>query len=184
MKWFLTIVVVLCSQFIFSQEDRQEEKTEEGLKGTHRITLGLGHTHLAKGKNIDGEKVWMTVPSWSFNYDYWITNKWAIGLQTDLVIDNFVVENEDGDEIEREKPFAVVPVGIFKPFKHFSFFLGTGVELEKTENMWLTRLGAEFGCDLPKGWEAGIAAMWDNKWGNYNSWVLEFSFSKKFSKRK
>jgi hypothetical protein len=96
------------------------------------------------------------------------------------VLDKFVVENEDGDDIEREKPLALVPSVIFKPYKHFSFILGTGVELESEENIWLTRLGAE----LSKGWEAGIATMWDNKWGNYNSWVLEFSFSKIFYKKK
>src|ERR1700741_455005 len=85
-----TVLIIAGNIGVFAQEikpdEKKEEKTEEGLKGTHRITIGLGHTHLAKGKNIDGEKVWMTVPSWSFNYDYWIANKWAIGLQTDLVI--------------------------------------------------------------------------------------------------
>ena len=47
---------------------------------------------------------------------------------------------------------------------------GSGVELEKEENMWVTRLG--------------IAAMWDDKWGNYNSWVVEFSFTKIFFRKR
>jgi len=61
---------------------------------------------------------------------------------------------------------------------------GTGVEFEKNENLWLTSLGIEYGCELPKGWEAGAALMWDDKWGNYNSWVFEFSFSKTFFKKR
>jgi len=118
------------------------------------------------------------------NYDYWISNKWAIGLQTDLVLEKFIVEESDGQELEREKPFAIVPVGIFKPWKHFSFIAGAGIELEKEENLGLTRIGVEYGCELPKGWEAGIALIWDDKWSHYNSWALEFSFSKTFFKKK
>lgn len=168
---------------LFCQEP-EHEKEEESLKGNHRLTLGLGHTHLSQGKNIEGKTVWLSEPSWSLNYDYWISNKWAIGLQTDLVIEKFIVENEDGEDLEREKPFAVVPVGIFKPFKHFSFIGGAGIEFERSENLGLTRLGVEYGAELPKRWEAGIAVMWDNKWGYYNSWVLEFTFSKIFQKKK
>lgn len=168
---------------VWSQQNEINEN-KEGTKGAHRLTTGLGHTHIAKGKDIEGEKVWLLEPSWSFNYDYRISNKWAVGLQTDLVLEKFIVEDEEGGDIEREKPWAVIPVAMFKPFKHFSFIAGTGIEFEKKENMWLTRLGVEFGAELPKGWEAGIALVWDDKWGNYNSWALEFSFSKIFFKRR
>ena len=128
--------------------------------------------------------VWLPVPSWSFNYDYWIGNKWAIGLQSDFVMENFVVETEHGNELEREKPVALIPVGLYKPFKHFSFIIGSGIEFEKHENLWLTRMGLEFGAELPNSWEAGIALVWDAKWNHYNSWLIEFSFSKIFSKKK
>src|SRR5262245_7760830 len=140
-----TLLLLLISLSLFSQEEKKEE---EGMKGTNRLTIGLGHTHLANGINDDGKKVWMAVPSWSFNYDYWISNRWAIGLQTDLVIEKFIVEQEDGQDLEREKPFAVIPVGIFKPCKHFSFIAGGGIEFEKEENLALTRLAIEYGCEL------------------------------------
>jgi hypothetical protein len=118
------------------------------------------------------------------NYDFWVADKWAIGLQTDIVAEKFIVEQNDGNGIDREKPVAIVPVAIFKPAKHFSFFAGAGVELEKEKNLGLTRLGAEYGCELSKGWEAGIALTWDNKWDHYNSFAIEFTFSKIFSKRR
>lgn len=180
-RYVLVVSLLLLWLPLLSQEEKKEE---ESLKGVNRLTIGLGHTHLSKGKNEDGKTTWLAVPSWSLNYDYWISNRWAIGLQTDLVIEKFIVEQTDGEDLEREKPVALVPVAIFKPYKHFSFIAGPGVELEKNENLFLTRLGAEFGCDLPKGWEAGIALLWDNKWDHYDSWVLEFSFSKKFFKKK
>src|SRR5215467_7947284 len=176
-KIIKTILVLSLAANGFSQEAKTEEKS---IKGDHRITVGLGHTHLANGKTEDGSKGWVAVPSWSLNYDYWISNKWAIGLQTDLVLEKFIIEKDNGQELEREKPFAIVPVGVFKPYKHFSFIAGAGIELAKEENLGLTRLGAEYGCELPKKWEAGVGLVWDAKWGHYDSWTLEFSFSKSF----
>lgn len=183
MNWKIAYIawVLFAAVQALAQEDIKEE--ESALKGSHRLTTGLGHTHLSKGKNADGKTVWLLEPSWSLNYDHWLSNKWAIGLQTDLVLEKFIVEDENGQEVKRERPWAVIPVGLFKPWKHFSFIAGAGIELEKKENMGLTRLGAEYGVELPKGWEAGMAVMWDNKWGNYNSWVFEFSFSKIFYKK-
>ncbi len=182
MRALMIIVAILGSTLqVLAQETKSEEA--EARKGSHRFTTGLGHTHLAKGKDAEGQMVWLPVPSWSLDYDYWIGNRWAIGLQTDLVLEKFIVEEEDNKEMEREKPVTLVPVGIFKPYKHFSFIAGAGIELEKEENLGLTRLGMEYGAELLKGWEAGIALKWDNKWGHYNSWVLEFSFSKVFKKK-
>lgn len=160
----------------------QEVKEEESMKGSHRITMGLGHTHLSKGKNTDGKTVWLPLASWSLNYDYQIGARWGIGLQTDLVLEKFIVE-ENEKEVEKEKPITIVPVAIFKPGRHFSFIAGGGIELEKEENLGLSRVGIEYGCELPKGWEAGVALVWDNKWGHYNAWVLEFSFSKIFYRK-
>src|SRR5262245_23469371 len=125
-------LLLLISLAAFSQEEKSEENQQ---KGAHRITIGLGHTQQAKGKNEEGKTGWLPLASWSLNYDYWIGNKWAIGLQTDLVLEKFIVEDEDGDELEREKPLALIPVGIYKPGKHFSFMAGAGIELEKEENL-------------------------------------------------
>jgi hypothetical protein len=183
-KGICLIFLLFGSLIIFSQEQQKEEKTEEGMKGTHRVTIGLGHTHLAEGKNVDGEKVWINAPSWSLNYDYWIANKWAIGLQTEMVLEKFIVEKSDGEDLERNKPIALILVGLYKPGKHFAFIAGGGIEFEEEENLSVTRLGIEYGVDLPKGWEAGVAAVWDIKWNGYNSWGLEFAFSKKFVRRK
>lgn len=177
-------MLITAGQLLSQETESKEKREKEELRGSHRITVGLGHTHLAKGKDVEGKMVWLPQTSWSLNYNYWISNKWGIGLQSDFVMEKFVVESNDDNELERERPIAVIPVAIFKPFEHFSFIAGVGIEFEKSQNLGLFRLGAEYGCELPKGWEAGIGLAWDNKWGNYNSWVLEFSFSKIFYKKK
>jgi hypothetical protein len=151
--------------------------TVYGMKGANRLTLGLGHTHVSEGK-VEGKTEWIVMPSWSLNYDYWVSNKWAVGLQTDLVLETFLIENHEEELIERAHPLTVVPVALFKPGKNFSLLGGVGIEFAKGHNLATTRLGLEYGFHLPENWEVGAAMVWDNKWNYYNSWGLAFTVSK------
>lgn len=154
--------------------------TLHDMKGSHRLTLGLGHTHVSEG--IIGDKTeWLGIASWSLNYDYWLSGKWAIGLQNDLLLESFKIDAHEGEEIDRNYPIAIVPVAIFKPGNHFSFIGGVGTEISEGHGLTLTRLGMEYGLHLPKNWEVGCAVVWDNKWNYYNSWGLAFTVGKIFS---
>jgi hypothetical protein len=148
-----------------------------GMKGSHRLTLGLGHTHISEGK-VDGKTQWLVMPSWSVNYDYWLSDKWAIGLQNDLILESFVIENYEEELIERAHPLAVVPVAIYKPGKNLILLGGVGAEIAKGNTLATTRLGMEYGFHFPKNWEVGAALVWDNKWNYYNSWGLVFTISR------
>lgn len=179
-KLRLTTLFCLLLSFAMAQEHEAGHAAaseHHGMKRSHRLTLGLGHTHVSQGIR-DGKTEWITLPSWSLNYDYWISSKWAVGLQTDLIMETFLIETHEGEEIERSRPFTVVPVAMFKPGKHFSFIAGVGGEFAKEQNFTLTRLGIEYGWHLPKNWELGVAVVWDNKWNYYNSWGLAFTISK------
>lgn len=147
-----------------------------GLKGTHRITLGLGHTHISQG-SVDGETEWLATASWSLNYDYWLANRWAIGLQNDLILEQFVIEHGQDEQLERKYPFSTVPVVLFKPVPLLALIGGAGVEYASGEAIGLTRLGAEVGWHVGRHWEVGGAVVWDNKWGYYNSWGIAFTVS-------
>lgn len=182
-----TVLSVSCFLLLSCLLQAQHEPTVEkishkSMKQTHQLTLGLGHTHVTAGIQ-DGKRKWLPLASWSLNYDYWISNKWAIGLQNDWVMESFVIENSEGEFIERKNPISVVPIGMFKPGKHWSFVGGVGVELSSEKNFMLTRLGLEYGVHLPKNWEVGVALVWDNKWNYYNSWGLTFIASKLWPKK-
>ncbi len=150
-------------------------------KGTSRLTLGLGHTHLSEGK-IEGKTEWLALPSWTLNYDYWFANKWAIGLQNDLILESFFIEDGNNELLERSYPIASVPVLLYKPGKGLIFLAGVGAEFTHEKTLTLTRLGLEYGFHLPNKWEAGVALIWDNKWNYYNSWGLAITVSKLFNK--
>lgn len=153
-----------------------------GMKGSNRLTFGLGHTHLSQGK-IQGETEWVPVASWTLNYDYWISDNWAIGLQNDMILETFVIEHGDGKELERKNPLAMVPVAMYKFANRWTAIGGVGAEFSHGHTLAMTRLGLEYGWHLPNNWEAGLAAVWDGKWGYYNSWGLAFTFSKIWPKK-
>lgn len=182
MKKKLLFIVLLVFAFANSLMAQEEAEHHEDLKGAHRLTVGLGHTHISEGIK-EGETTWMTFASWSFNYDYWLSNKFALGLQNDVILESFLIENNDEELIEREYPWSVVPVMIYKPGKHLSLIGGVGAEISKGDTLGLTRLGTEYGFHLPKQWELGVSFVWDFKWNHYNSWGLGITISKIWNKK-
>jgi hypothetical protein len=158
-------------------------ETHHGLAGTHRLTAGLGHTHVSRGKDLGGDRQWLVLASSSLDYDYWLSDKWAVGLQNELVLEQFVIEDNAGEEVERNHPLLIVPVAIYKPFEHFSFMGGIGIEYTSDETLTATRLGVEYGTHLGPRWEVGAAVVWDAKWNYYDSWGLSFTVSRLFGGR-
>ena len=181
-KTFLCLLFVISYYASKAQQASDTSHPLPAQKGSHRLTLGLGHTHLSQGE-IEGRTEWLPIASWTLNYDYWLSNKWAIGLQNDLIMETFIVKHDDDQELERKNPWAMVPVAMYKFGKHLTAIGGVGAEFSQGHTLALTRIGFEYGWHLPNHFEAGLAAVWDNKWGYYNSWGLAFTFSKIWPRR-
>lgn len=181
MKITYTVACIVLLNFYFStQAQVTSTSTTHSLKGTNRATFGIGHTSISNGK-INGKTTWLPLASWSLNYDYWLTNNWAIGLQNDWILETFLVEQKSGNTIERKNPIAVIPVGMYKWNKHWAAIGGVGIEFSKGHNLGLTRLGLEYGTHINAKYEVGVAAVWDNKWNYYNSWGIAFTVSRLFN---
>ncbi|PWG80363.1 hypothetical protein [Pararcticibacter amylolyticus] len=176
----LSIAVLSCLR-TFAQEHVEGKHEEDEEKGAHKITLGIGHAHVHEGIEQD-EKKWLVMGSWALNYDYLFNSKWSLGLHNDLILEDFTVEKQSGEEenmtLERERPIATKLVASFKPGKHLSFMLGAGDEIAKGENYFLTTAGLEYGLHIPGGWEFGAELSYDVKWKAYDTWILGFGISK------
>jgi hypothetical protein len=159
----------------------QEFEVEEETANYHRLTLVMGHAYVPGGFK-DGEKQWLTLGSWGFDYDYWFHPQWAVGVHSDIVVENFEIEQSGEGEMEgilgRSSPLASALVGIFKPGEHLTILLGAGGEFAKEETLFLLRAGLEYGWELPGEWELGISLMNDLKVDAYNSWTLGVGVSK------
>jgi hypothetical protein len=146
---FLVIPLQSIGQHHESGEANNSHVQHHSMKGAHRIGLGLGHTSISEGRK-DGKTQWLPLASWSLNYDYWISDKWAIGLQNDIILETFIVEKHGEEEIERKNPLSMVPVAMYKFSGRWSVFSGAGIEFSKAKNLGLTRLGVEYGVPISK----------------------------------
>jgi hypothetical protein len=158
-------------------QQQQVHNNNHPIHAKHRIAFGLGHTSISNGE-INGKTSWLPLASWSLNYDYWLNNKWAIGLQNDWILETFLIQQKSGGSIERKNPIAVIPVGMYKFSNHWNAIGGVGMEFSKGHNLALTRLGIEYGTHISKKYEFGVAAVWDNKWNYYNSWGIAFTIGR------
>ena len=185
MRYFLcsSLLILMAAVATAQEEVKKETKEEEAIKGTHRLSLVLGHSHLSEGIHENGKKGWKAVPSIGFDYDYRVSNHWAIGLQNDMMIESFEIEKNDNTVIERSKPFSSVAVVIFEPKEHLSIIAGMGGEFAKEENFALARLGIESGWEMKNNWEFGISLLYDIKWNAYDTWVFGFGVSKLLRKK-
>jgi hypothetical protein len=176
-RWAVAVFIFISSS-VTAQENADKEIKEEGLKGTHRLSIVLGHSHVSEGIKDNGKKGWKVIPSSGIDYDYWIGNRWALGLHNDVMIETFEVEDHGNTVLERSKPFSSVAVAIFKPKKVVSFLAGMGGEFAKEENFAVTRVGIEMGWEMKSNWEFGISLLYDIKWNAYDTWVFGFGISK------
>ncbi|MEM1003277.1 MAG: hypothetical protein AAGH46_11580 [Bacteroidota bacterium] len=170
MKQTLITYIFLIPVLMFAQIESETEN-EDHIK--HRLSLGLGHTHIPED---NGDKV--LYASWALDYDYHFNETWGIGLETDIIMESFVIERPNGEELERKYPFSLTPVALFKPIEHWTFIGGIGAEFAPGETLAFTRLGVEYGVEISKKWELGASVLWDARWDYFNSWGLAIMISR------
>lgn len=178
-KIILSSLLLLFIAFANAQETEYEVGEEKPEK-RHSIAVLISHTQIAEAIEGEGKKS-ISVPSWGIDYNFEITERWAVGLHNDIIVENFVIENSEGTEIERSSPFATAVVGMFKPIKNVSLVLGAGGEFSKEENLFLIKAGVEYShLILNNNWEIIASFSNDFKFDAYNSWGLGFGIGRKF----
>jgi len=183
----LTVQTLRAQEKTGNQEEgiRKEASRDRGEGEEHFVPhsslgLALNHAHIFNGRDELGKKKALALPAWAIDYNYQFSPKWAIGLHTDIILENFLVEKRDAQEIERSHPIAPALMGIFKPTEHWSLLAGVGGEFAKEESFFLTRLGVEYGAEIRHGWEVFGSLSYDIKWNGYDSWLLGIGISKAF----
>ena len=167
--------------FLFSQiAGAQEAEPVQDHK--HALSILLAHDHISQGIR-DGERSWITVPSFMFAYNYLISEKWAVGLAGDLIIEQFAVETESGEGtelLERSYPLALVALGTYKPIENLGVLIGGGLEYEKEESFALIRFGVEPNLEISHRFELILNLSYDIKIDAYDNWNLGFGVAYAF----
>ncbi|MGC3946217.1 MAG: hypothetical protein QM762_17160 [Chryseolinea sp.] len=179
----LNLLYTYCSVVLFLSAGHELCAQNESTKpefNRNKVSLSITHTHIPTGVNENGESSWIMLPSWSLDYDYSIAEKWSAGIHTDLVIQDFEYEKEEGIVKKRSKPFSMALVGTRKFGEHFSLFAGGGMEVAPEGTLGLFRIGGDCGWELPNNWELSINVVADFKVDAYNAWVFGFGAGKRF----
>lgn len=185
MKQILSIVLIIllsstCINNVVGQHEGETENDQHDDHGEkhHRITVVMAYSLLNDDLDENSVNI-IVVPTVGLNYDYMFHKKWAVGLHTDIVLQQYKVEKHGEDEVLiRDNPVALCAVALFKPLPSLSLIAGYGVELEKHENLQLLRFGVEYGFHLPGNWELGFALEYDQKINTYGSLIFGAGFSK------
>ena len=191
MKKFLLCMLILFLniQLGLAQEEGEveteieiEQEHEEHEKHRkHAISIGIGHAHINAGIE-NGEKQWLVLPSWMLDYNFWFSERWAVGVHTDMIIETFEAEHGEGSEgvIERENPIAIVGALSYKPVEWLALIAGGGVEYEAEESFGLVRLGVEPTWEVTEKWEVFVNIGHDIKFDAYNTWNLALGIGRRF----
>jgi hypothetical protein len=151
----------------------------------HTLGLIISHTQVSQGIQANGNKKWLSLPSWGINYNYKFSKKWAIGLHSDIVTEDFAVQehsksSSNSTVLERSYPIASAVMASFKPGKNFNYLFGAGGEFAHTGNLFLVRVGLEYGYHINKKWELNANITNDLKINAYNSWAIGMGVTKIF----
>lgn len=164
---FLVLILLIFYFTAFAQEEVVEyELEEEGRR--HSISLVISHARIGEGRNAEGNKEFLMVPSIGFDYNYWINEKWAIGLHTDFLNETFFVETPEGEILERERPIAPAIMAGYNIGEKWGVSFGMGREFAGEESFTLTRIKLEYGTEIRKGWEVFGVVSQDFRWSAYN----------------
>ncbi|MEZ4739840.1 MAG: hypothetical protein R2818_10940 [Flavobacteriales bacterium] len=163
----------------------QEEGGGPAEEGRHEIGLLVCHSAVSQGIDADGDRSWLVLPSWGLNYNYWLSERWAIGLHTDLISETFRVtedlkEGEEKPVIERTRPVAPALMASYRPHEHWSFILGMGEEFAKEGNLTLMRAGMEYSIHLSGAWETSGSFAYDFRFDAYDSFTFGFGVARRF----
>ncbi|WP_076662184.1 hypothetical protein [Mangrovimonas sp. DI 80] len=183
--WFLSML--LLSVPVFAQETEETieaevemEFEEEEVFHRNKLAFYAGYSWIPEGRDIDtGEKEVIIAPTFGFSYEYWLTERWAIGTYNDVEIVNLHVENSKGDFLERENATVLSVAGTWEALPRWTVSLGGGIETDAHETLWIVRLGSEFILLEKNNWELSVGFNYIYK-DVYDIFGLGFVYGLKF----
>ncbi len=178
-KLLYSFVLLALGAFpLFSQHGHPGTSSpEEGHEFGHwRVAVLIGHTFVPAGESQEH----LAIPSWGLDLEYWASPAWGVGLHNDLEIQSFIVEQGHEEFLEREYPMVFTLDALFKPWRGLVLQLGPGLEVERRENFFLVRFGAEYEFEVGHGWDISPTLFYDTRKEAYDTWSIALGIGKRF----
>jgi hypothetical protein len=114
-----------------------------------RVAVLLGHGMVPE---VGSEGIFF-VPTWGVDVDYHLSDNWSLGWHSDIELENYVIENADGEILELQTPL-VTTFDVFYRLNHNVLFgVGPGMTKENGEWKSLVRVGIEGEVPMNDRWE-------------------------------
>ena len=159
-----------------SEMEEEFEEEEEEEESRHFFSILVAHDHVSQGVK-NGNRTWLTLPSFMLAYNYLISERFAIGITGDLIVEQFEFEAEEGGEtvvFERSYPIALLATGTYRVINHLGILAGGGFEYAKEETFGLVRFGLEPYLKISHHLELILNLTYDIKMNAYDNWNLGF----------
>jgi hypothetical protein len=175
---FLFFILIIFHGTTSGQEHSVHEDEHSAEQTGLRVSAAIGHTYLPKDTQ-EGKRT-VILPSFGLDVEYWITHKWGIGMHNDLELQIFEVAENEETIIERDFPVLITIDVLFRPIRHLSLYAGPGVELERSQNFFVTRLGIEYEIPIGNGWDVFPAIFHDVRKDAYDTYSINLGIAKTF----
>ncbi|NVK29137.1 MAG: hypothetical protein HWE14_13880 [Flavobacteriia bacterium] len=176
MKYKAVNIVLLSLLPIFGMAQESEQNEQFTFSS---LSLSIGHTLVFEGVR-NGERTPVSLPSWALDYNYYIHEKWILGIHTDIIIESFEFEipGEGSAVFERNFPLAAVGVVGHRIGRWF-MYVGGGAEFGD-ETFGVVRLGGEVAHSFDDRFEMLLGVAYDYKIDNYSSLAVTAGVAYKF----
>ena len=184
---FKNFIFLISSLLLFSfsllsaqEHDHDQNQPDSHEFKRHRIALIIGHGHVFGAESVGNGKNIVTIPTWGFDYQYWINPKFRLGLKSDIEIMEYVINSEETNQVTRSNPLIVSTVFLYHPAKGWNFFTGPGIEFEENHNFFVMRIGMGYEFELPGHWDFAPEILFDLKDGSIGAFTWGIGVGKRF----
>ena len=178
-KLFLFTIICILSYSVIAQDKATDIESETQPLNHHRVSLIIGHGHVFGAETTSGGNI-VTIPTWGIDYSYWINHNYGVGLKSDIEIINYVVEDSEGEFIDRSNPVIVSIIFLYHTRKGWNFLTGPGIEFEEHENLFIYRVGAGYEVHIPNDWDFAPEIIFDIKEKGIGSFTWGIGVGKSF----
>lgn len=200
LKQIICLLICICTApltaLIAQERDdshvpNQEQVHQKENHKKHFISASVNHAIIFSAVKDGESKSAISLPSFGLNYTYFFNEKIGLGLHSDIIIEDFLVESGTNSSeknveeptlevIERGKPVAVAVIFMYKPLPYLGLMAGAGREFSKHEDFNLIRVGVEAPFNISHHWEVYAGVTYDIAIDAYNSLNYGIGIGKMF----
>jgi len=155
-KHIILGLFIICYTFLNAQE---HEPMSVHNKNT--LSIAFGYAYLPDGVKIESQNdLGHFVPSIGIDYIRKLSHKFELIAVVDFELDHYLVSGKD---IMRENATIVVVGAMYNIVEHWSVMLGSGIEMDKHHQLFVARIGTEYGIHLSDKWILSPGIFYDYK---------------------